>query len=114
MRFSWVRRILAAGAIAALAVGMASPQQSSTVEEGKRKIKSRVNPQFSDLARRMNLSGKVKIEVVIAADGHVKSSRVLGGHPVLAQCCVDALSQWKFEPDPAETTQVIEFEFKAQ
>jgi len=52
--------------------------------------------------------------VVIAADGHVKSSRVLGGHPVLAQCCVDALSQWKFEPDPAETTQVIEFEFKAQ
>jgi len=29
----------------------------------------------------MNVSGKVKIEVVITPDGHVKSTRVVGGTP---------------------------------
>lgn len=89
---------------------MALAQQ--TLEEGKRKIKTKVNPQLSDLARRLNVSGRVKLEVVIANDGHVKSSKALGGHPLLVQSCVDALRDWKFEPAPEETTQVIEFEFK--
>jgi protein TonB len=93
-----------------LAGAMALAQQ--TVDEGKRKVKTKVNPQFSDLARRLNVSGRVKIEVVIASDGHVKSSKALGGHPVLVQSCVDALRDWKFEPAPEESTQVIEFEFK--
>jgi TonB family protein len=90
---------------------MVSAQQS-VGEEGKRKIKSKVTPQFSDLARRMNLSGKVKVELVIAPDGHVKSSRALGGHPLLVQSCLDAVRGWRFESAPEETTQVIEFEFK--
>jgi len=94
-----------------LAGAMALAQQ--TVDEGKRKVKTKVNPQFSDLARRLNVSGRVKIEVVIANDGHVKSSKALGGHPLLVQSCVDAVRDWKFEPAPEETTQVIEFEFKA-
>jgi protein TonB len=90
---------------------MVSAQQS-VGEEGKRKIKSKVTPQFSDLARRMNLSGKVKVELVIAPDGHVKSSRALGGHPLLVQSCLDAVREWRFESGPEETAQVIEFEFK--
>jgi TonB family protein len=90
---------------------MVSAQQS-VGEEGKRKIKSKVTPQFSDLARRMNISGKVKVELVIAPDGHVKSSRALGGHPLLVQSCLDAVRGWRFESAPEETTQVIEFEFK--
>jgi len=59
----------------------------------------------------MNVSGKVKIEVVIAPDGRVKSSRVVGGHPLLVQTCQDALKEWKFVPASEETTQIVEFEF---
>jgi protein TonB len=86
--------------------------QQTTSEEGKRKVKSKVNPQFSELARRMNLSGKVKIEVVIAPDGRVKSAHALGGHPVLVQACLEAVREWKYEPGPDDTTQVVEFDFK--
>ena len=111
MRFSWSKRFFAAAATAVLATAMVSAQQSS-VGEGKRKIKFKVNPQFSDLARRMNLSGKVKIEIDIAPDGRVKSSRAVGGHPVLVQSCLDAVKDWKFEPSSEETLQIIEFEFK--
>lgn len=90
---------------------MVIAQQST--EEGKRKVKSKTNPQFSELARKMNISGKVRIEVVIAPDGHVKSAKPVGGHPLLVQSCVDAVNTWKYEPAPEETTQVIEFEFKS-
>jgi TonB family protein len=104
-------RFLAAVGMMLLIAGLSWSQQSS-VEDSKRRVKFKTNPQFSDLARRMNLSGKVKIELVIAPDGHVKSSRAVGGHPVLVQSCLDAVKDWKFESSPEETTQIIEFEFK--
>lgn len=113
MGLSWGQRLTAVAITAFLAVGMVLAQQSS-VDESKRKVKSRTNPQFSELARKMNLSGKVKVEIVIAPDGHVKSSRAVGGHPVLVQSCLDAVREWKFEPAPEESTQIIEFEFRSQ
>jgi protein TonB len=110
MGTSWGKRILAACTTVVLAGALVSAQTVS--EDGKRKIKFKVNPQYSDIARRMMLTGKVKIELVIAPDGRVKSSRAIGGHPVLVQSCLDAVRDWKFEAAPEETTQIVEFEFK--
>jgi len=81
-------------------------------EEAKRKLKSRINPVLSDVARRMGLSGKVRIEVTIAPDGRVKSARALGGHPLLVQACLEAVKEWRYDSAPEESTQVVEFEFK--
>jgi TonB family protein len=110
MRFNFLRRfsIAAAAGLLFVASGLA---QSGSTEEGKRKVRTKVSPAYPELARRMNVSGKVKIEVVIAADGHVKSTRVIGGHPLLVQSCQDAVKEWKFAPAADETTQVVEFEF---
>jgi len=110
MAFTWSKKMLVAASAALFAVSLAFAQ--TTVEEGKRKVKTKVTPSVPELARRMNITGKVKIEVVIAPDGHVKSSRAMGGHPVLVQTCQDAVKEWKFEPAPEETTQVVEFDFK--
>ena len=60
----------------------------------------------------MSVSGKVKIEVVITPDGHVRSTRVVGGHPLLVQACQDAVKEWKFTPASEETSQIVEFEFR--
>jgi TonB family protein len=87
--------------------------QSGSTDESKRKVKTKTSPAYPELAKRMNVSGKVKIEVVITPDGHVKSTRVVGGHPLLVQACQDAVKEWKFVPAPEETTQVVEFEFHA-
>jgi TonB family protein len=111
MAFTWSKKLLAAAATALFAVSLAFAQQT-TIEEGKRKVKTKVLPNMPELARRMNITGKVKIEVVIAPDGRIKSSRAMGGHPVLVQSCLDAIKEWKFEPAPEETTQVVEFDFK--
>lgn len=111
--FGWGKRMLACGMLAVLTGFMAAGQQM-TVEEGKRKAKTKVNPSYPELARRMNIGGKVKIEVVIGPDGRVKSARALGGHPVLVQPCMDAVKEWRFDAAPEETTQVVEFFFKEQ
>jgi TonB family protein len=112
MRIDWGKKFVGAAAAGLLMLSLASAQQS--VDDSKRKIKTKSNPVMPELARRMNISGKVKIEVVVAPDGHVKSSRPIGGHPILVQSCVDAVKDWKFETAPEETTQIIEFDFKGQ
>jgi TonB family protein len=111
-RDGWKRivRILAA-IVVFIAVGKYALGQTSSSDEGKRKIRTRTSPVYPELARRMNVTGKVKIEVVIAPDGHIKSTRVIGGHPLLVQACQDAVKEWKFAPGPEETTQVVECDF---
>lgn len=112
MRVTWGKRFLTAVAAGLLMISISTAQQTAVSEEGKRKCKFRTNPQYSDLARRMGLNGKVKIEIVIAPDGRVKSSRAVGGHPVLVQSCLDAVKDWKFDTASEETVQIIEFDFK--
>lgn len=106
---SWTKTLLAAAVGGFLVT--ATFAQTGTTDEGKRKVKSKTSPTYPELARRMNVTGKVKIEVVITPDGHVKSTRVVGGHPLLVQACQDAVKEWKFLAAPEETTQIVEFDF---
>lgn len=91
-----------------------SAQESSATEVTKRKVKTRVAPEYSSLARQMKATGKVKIEVTIATDGRVASTRTVGGSPILVAASVDAVKKWRFEPGPKETTEIIEFDFNGQ
>jgi len=84
--------------------------QASTAPEPDRKVVTRVKPAYPVLARQMNVAGTVKIEVVIAANGSVKSLKPLGGHPLLIQSASEALRKWRFAPGP-ETTTIVEFQF---
>ena len=109
MRFRWSRFAVSAVTVAMLT--SAAVAQTPTTDEGKRKVKSKNSPAYPEIARRMNVTGKVKIEVIITPDGRVRSTRVVGGHPLLVQVCEDSVKEWKFFPAPEETTQVIEFDF---
>jgi TonB family protein len=86
--------------------------QQAQSEEIVRRAKSKVQPAYPDLARRMNIVGTVKIEVVVAPNGSVKGARVVGGHPVLATAALDAAKKWRFEPASAESSGVIDFKFE--
>ncbi len=87
-------------------------QSSSAAAE--RKVSSRVAPSYPELARRMHLQGVVKIEAVVRPNGTVKSTRVLGGNPVLVDAANDAVTKWKFEPASSETTEVVQLTFSPQ
>jgi len=72
MRPKWIRKVLVGLALSAVLGAHASAQQSGS-EEGKRKVKTKVAPVYPELAKRMSVSGKVKIEVIITPDGRVKA-----------------------------------------
>ena len=83
---------------------------STAAAEEMRKVKSEVRPEVPAMARQMKLKGTVRLEVEVAADGTVKSTKPLGGHPLLIQSAEQAVRKWRFEPGPAGKT-VVEFNF---
>jgi len=76
-----------------------------------RKIIAKPTPVYPEIAKRMGLSGTVKSEILIAADGQVKSTTVIGGHPVLVSAALEALKKWKYEPGKTETTVSLRTSF---
>ena len=86
--------------------------QTAPNDEINRRAKSKVQPSYPELAKKMSITGTVKIEVTVAPNGTVKEARVVGGHPVLANSALDAAKKWRFEPAAAESTGVIEFKFE--
>jgi periplasmic protein TonB len=79
-------------------------------QEGRKLLEQPV-PIYPQLAHRSGLSGTVKVQIVIAQDGHVKDVKVIGGHPLFVDATVDALKKWKYAPSSSETTAALEFNF---
>jgi TonB family protein len=77
-----------------------------------RRAKTKVEPVYPELARRMKITGTVKVQVVVAANGTVKDAKIVGGHPVLANAALDAVRKWRFEPTSGESTGVVDFKFE--
>jgi TonB family protein len=75
---------------------------------------TRVAPDYPELAKRMRLQGIVKVEAVVRPNGTVKSTRVVGGNPVLVDAATSAVSKWKFEPGSGETTELVQLTFIPQ
>jgi len=77
----------------------------------ERKIVNKVVPAYPELAGKLQIVGSVKVDVLVLPNGKVKSTQVLGGHPVLVKAAVDAIEQWKWGPAPQETKETIELRF---
>jgi len=80
-------------------------------QELNRKAKSKVAPAYPELARRMNITGVVKVLITVTTSGTVKDAKLVGGHPVLANAALDAVKKWRFEAAPQESTGIVEFRF---
>jgi len=104
--------VLAAALI--LTAGMAMAQTTSVSSAAERKVTLRVPPVYPELAKKMHIRGVVKIEAVVKPNGMVKSTRALGGNPVLLEAAKDAVTKWKFEPAQSETTEVVQLAFEDQ
>ncbi|PYV82891.1 MAG: hypothetical protein DMG93_10345 [Acidobacteria bacterium] len=75
------------------------------------RVVNKVTPLYPPLVRTMNLSGTVKLEVLVQASGTVKSIEVRGGSPLLTQSAQTAVHAWKWEKAEHESTELIEFHF---
>jgi protein TonB len=76
-----------------------------------RPVKTRVDAIYPELAKRMKIQGTVRLSVVVTPTGTVRSTKVLGGHPLLAEASVDAVKRWHYTPASEETTETVVFNF---
>jgi|SRR5882672_7192547 len=90
---------------------VAAAHAQDSAPQQARKVVLRVNPAYPDLARRMHLSGIVKVRATITPNGSVKSVEPVGGNPVLLKAAQEAVTNWKFATGPDETREVIELRF---
>ena len=80
-------------------------------EGSDRKVKIKTAPVYPEIARKMGLTGTVKILVVVSPNGTVKETKVIGGHPILVNAAIDAVKKWRFEAASTESTGTLEFKF---
>jgi TonB family protein len=97
-----------------MAAAMFQPLLAVAQEELSRKAKSKVAPTYPELARRSNITGTVKVLVVVSASGALKVTKVIGGNPLLVNAAMDALKKWKFEAADTESSGTMEFKFQPQ
>ena len=88
-------------------------QMSIQVEasENGRKIKTRINPEYPELAVKARISGVARVQMTITPEGAVKDVKELGGSPVLLGALVHAVKQWKYEPATKETAVEVKASF---
>jgi TonB family protein len=92
-------------------LGSAMSRDGPGLVEIERKCTERVIPSYPELARKTNITGIVKAEALVTADGRVKSVVMKGGNPLLIQAAQHAIYQWKWAPAKHETRETIEIRF---
>ncbi len=95
-------------------LAMATTIAAQTRGALNRKIITKVAPVYPELAKHMSIGGTVKVEVVIRPNGSVKSTRIVGGNPVLIDSAKEAVLKWKFAPSSEETSEVVEVSFESR
>ncbi len=78
---------------------------------GHRRVVSRVTPSYPEIARKLNLTGMVRLEVTVTPAGTVKSVQLLGGNPLLGQSAESAVREWKWEKSDHDTVEHVEAQF---
>jgi TonB family protein len=61
-----------------------------------REVKTRVSPVYPELAKRMKISGAVKVDATVDASGNVLSVNAVEGNRMLGPAAEEAVKKWKF------------------
>ncbi len=108
------RRLLLTLSLLMMAVFLSvMPLASQTQDQsaGKRKVTTRVEPDYPETLKRLYIGGVVRVEVRIAPNGVVESTRLLGGNPILGQSAIKAIKQWRYAPASSKETLTVKLEF---
>ncbi|WP_213807662.1 TonB family protein [Granulicella sp. dw_53] len=71
----------------------------------------RVPPAYPEMAKRMHITGTVKVVVTVDAAGSVLRAESDSGNKMLAPAAIDAVKHWKFAPGDGNATVVVQVNF---
>jgi len=76
-----------------------------------RLVKTRVNPLYPEIAKRMKITGIVKMEVTVDPEGKVTAVKTIEGNRMLSMAAEDAVHKWKFAPGEGVETVTVDINF---
>ena len=71
----------------------------------------KVPPIYPEMAKRMHITGTVKVIATVDPAGGVSNAISDSGNKVLAQAAIDAVKRWKFAPGQGTATVVVQINF---
>jgi protein TonB len=92
----------------------------SRIRVGGRVISSKlvhqVKPGYPKEAKEDHISGQVRTEALVGADGRVIEVRLISGDPILAKAAIEAIQKWRYRPTllngrPVEVLTEIDVNF---
>lgn len=98
MRVDRLRFFRGLRVVAALAVLLALALPGRAADD--RGVKQRVAPIYPELAKRMRITGDVKVEATVDEEGKVTDAKATSGSKTLSPAAEDAVRKWKFLPGP--------------
>jgi TonB family protein len=101
-------------ALAKAGYGSPPTAPSNSQVGGLRRLQHSAPPAYPELAERMKLTGAAQVQALVKPDGTVREVKIVGGHPLLADALAHAVMQWKYQPAPKETVEVVKFSFGPQ
>jgi TonB family protein len=78
-----------------------------------RHVEKRVQPVYPELARRMRITGVVRVTATVSADGNVTDAKATNGNQMLTSAAEEAVRKWKFAQSDASSSEVVEVSFVA-
>jgi TonB family protein len=81
---------------------------------GGRRLITRVEPDYPETLKRLNIGGTVRLQVTIAANGNVENVELLGGNPILGESAMFAVRQWVYAGGHFRTLAEVSIDFDSR
>jgi protein TonB len=78
-----------------------SGKASHSESQVDRPLVHRVEPEYPADAKAQHIQGSVVLDVRVLDTGNVGDIGVVSGNPLLTQAAIDAVKQWRYQPDTA-------------
>jgi TonB family protein len=100
----YVSSAASVGGVKTLAIGVPS-------SGAERKLITRVEPDYPETLKRLNIGGTVRLRVSISAKGNVEDVELLGGNPILGESATFAVKKWVYAAGRSRTIAEVSISF---
>lgn len=76
-----------------------------------RRLITRVEPEYPETLKRLNIGGTVRLQVTISAKGSIENVELLGGNPILGESAISAVKQWVYATGHSRTIAEVSIPF---
>jgi len=102
-----LRSLRAGPLVAIVALALALPVRAAD----DRAVKVRVPPIYPEVAKRMHVTGEVRLSATVDAQGNVKDVKPISGNHMLELAAEDAVRKWKFVPGDGDAVVEVSINF---